>query len=184
MLRNMSTLGGELVERSRHSAITVAMLALDAELTTATVEGKRRFKLDEFFSVRRAELTSPMILNEVSLPKREAGERSVFRHLAQLPSREPIAVTAISLLMDGSIIRRARIALGSAVLKPQRLYNLEQTLIGSSSEVDEDRWRDLCISGLKGVEFASDYQHSEGYLREMSEVLIKRAYLGLLNSDG
>jgi CO/xanthine dehydrogenase FAD-binding subunit len=183
MLRNMSTLGGELVERSRHSAIAVAMLALDAKVTIATVEGNRRFRLDEFYGASPAELTSPLILNEVSLPKREAGERSVFRHLAQLPSREPIAVTAISLFLDGSTIRRVRIALGSAVIKPQRLYNLEQKLIGSSVEIHEDRWPDLCASGLS-VEFASDHQHSAEYLRDMSEVLIKRAYLELLDSDG
>lgn len=184
MLRNMSTVGGELVERSRHSALAVAMLALDAEVTTATAEGERRFKLDEFYSASAAELTSPLILNEVSLPKREAGARSVFRHLAQLPSQEPIATAAISLQVDGVVIRRARIALGSAVLEPQRLYNLEQALIGSSTEVNEDSCRNLCESGLRGVEFASDHQHSAGYLREMSAVLIRRTCLGLLQGNG
>ena len=184
MLRNMSTVGGELVEGARHCALAVAMLALDAQLTVTTLEGDRAFSLGEFYGEHAVQMASPFILSQISLPKMAGSARSVFRHLAQLPSQEPIAAAAISLQVDGTVIRWARVALGSAVPEPQRLYDFERALTGSSSEFDENGWRDLCETGLRGVEFASDHQRSAGYLREMSEVLLRRTYLGLLEGDG
>ena len=184
MLRNMSTVGGELVERARHSALAAAMLSLDAEVTVASSQGERRFTLNEFYGERSAQTTAPFIVKEVSLPKMGESARSSFRHLAQLPSQEPIAVAAVSLQMGGKMIRRARVALASAVSEPQRLYDFEQALTARSAELNENAWRDLCETSLRGVEFASDHQRSAVYLREMSEVLLRRTCLGLLQSNG
>jgi CO/xanthine dehydrogenase FAD-binding subunit len=140
--------------------------------------------LSEFYGQHAAQIASPFILSEISLPKMAGSARSVFRHLAQLPSQEPIATAAISLQLDGPVISRAVVALARAVPKPQRLYEFEQALTDSSTEFNENSWRDLCETGFRGIEFASDHQRSAGYLREMSGVLLRRTYLELLEGDG
>ena len=94
MLRNMSTVGGEIVQRSRHSALVVALLALDAEVTFATASGVRRLSLSDFYHELAAD-AGPMIVIEVSIRARKENVRGAFRTLAQLPSQQPITAAAV-----------------------------------------------------------------------------------------
>ena len=179
MLRNMSSIGGELVERNCYSAIPLAMLALDAKIELATLDGMHSLSLDEFYRSNAAEM-KPFILVEVTISKPRPRSRLALHRLAQLPSQQSIAATAINLLVDGQIVRQARVALGGAATVPQRLYAFENALASQRREVDTDLLRDLCESGLDHVEFPQTDDSTTGYAREASKVLLRRTCTELL----
>jgi CO/xanthine dehydrogenase FAD-binding subunit len=179
MLRNMSTVGGELVEHTRHCALAVALLALDAEVRLATTGGERRLALEEF---GRAGPGAPAVLVEVVIPKPEARARTSFRRLAQLPSSEPIATAAVSLSCEGGRVVRARAALGSSVETARRLPLLEQALAALGPAAGDKDLSDACRAGLEGAAFAGRDGGAD-YLREMSAVLLKRTCAGLLTEE-
>jgi CO/xanthine dehydrogenase FAD-binding subunit len=183
MLRNMSTVGGEIVQRSRHSALVVALLTLDASVTVTTPQSVGTLKLWDFYRERSAD-TGPMVLTEVSIPPPKGDARVAFRRLAQLPSQEPITVAAVSLLCHGSRVREVRAALGSSVGAPQRLDVFEQTFNPDGPRFDVKRLRDCCLDGLREVEFAGGHDLSVDYLREMSGLLLTRICLELLEREG
>jgi CO/xanthine dehydrogenase FAD-binding subunit len=182
MLRNMSSVGGEVVARSRHSALAVALLALDAELTLATVGGVRRLALQEFYRDGGAGIGAPFILVEVFVPRPARGARAAFRRLAQLPSQEALAGAAVSLSIEGSRVRRARAALVSSTAAPLRLTALEQSLEEGGAHIGDRRLRDCCEAGLAGVDFTGDLYRSPAYLREMSELLLFKTCRELLGA--
>jgi CO/xanthine dehydrogenase FAD-binding subunit len=182
MLRNMSTVGGEIVQRSRHSALVVALLALDAEVTFATASGVRRLSLSDFDPELAAD-AGPMIVTEVSIRARKERSRGAFRTLAQLPSQQPITAAAVRLLFDGSRVCETRAAIGSSVSVPQRLYVFEHEFSSSGRCLDAEGLRDCCCTGLWQVEFAGEHYLSVDYLRDMSALLLTRICLELLQEQ-
>jgi len=182
MLRNMSSVGGEVVERSTHSALAVALLALDAELTLATDEGVRRLALQEFYRDGGAAAGKPFVLVEVFVPRPTRGARAAFRRLAQLPSQEALAAAAVNLSIEGSQVHRARAAVGSSTVAPLRLVALEQSLKEGGTHIGDHRLRDCCEAGLEGVEFAGGAHRSPAYLREMTGLLLFKTCRELLGA--
>lgn len=182
MLRNMSTVGGEIVQRSRHSALVVALLALDAEVTFATASGVRKLNLSEFDRELAAD-AGKMIATEVSIPARKENARGAFRTLAQLPSQQPISAAAVRLLFDGSRVCETRAAIGSSVSVPQRLYVFEHGFSSNGRRLDAEGLHDCCCSGLRQVEFAAEHYLSVDYLRDMSALLLTRICLELLQEQ-
>lgn len=179
MVRNMATIGGELVERARYSAIPLAMLALDAELTIATADGRRRLPLHDFYSSSARGSREPFIVTEVCVPKVEASSLTAFHSLSQLPSQRFIAAVAIKTDVQSGRIRRARVALGGPLDEPQRLYTLEQLLVGVDVHDAERSFESVCPMGLADVEFSDDPGVLRGYGREMTHVVLRRTFAKL-----
>ena len=182
MLRNMSTVGGEIVQRSRHSALVVALLALDAEVTITTTSGVRKLTLSDFHREFSAN-AGPMIVTEVSIPAQKKNSRGAFRTLAQLPSQQPITAAAVRFLFDGSRVCETRAAIGSSVGVPQRLYAFEHAFSSNGRRLDAESLREYCSAGLWQVEFAGEHYLSVDYLRDMSALLLTRICLELLQEQ-
>lgn len=182
MLRNMSTVGGEIVQRSRHSALVVALLALDAEVTLATTSGLRRLSLSDF-DREFVDDAGPTIVTEVGIRALNENARGAFRTLAQLPSQQPISAAAVRLMFDGSRVCETRAAIGSSVGVPQRLHVFEREFSSSGTRLDAEGLRDCCGTGLRQVEFAGEHYLSVDYLRDMSALLLTRICLELLQEQ-
>ena len=116
----------------------VALAALDAVFVTAHRDGGRRIPAAEFHTLpgdyperdnvlRHGELITAI---ELSGPARH----SAYLKVRERESYEYATVSAAAVLdMDGSAIRRARIALGSVAHRPWRLRAAEDRLAGSDS---------------------------------------------------
>ena len=182
MLRNMSTVGGEIVQRSRHSALVVALLALDAEVTLATNSGARTLSLADF-DREIAVNAGPMIVAEVTIRAPKDNARAAFRTLAQLPSQEPITAAAVRFLFDGSKVCETRAAIGGSVRVPQRLLLFERELDSDGRRLDAERLRNCCCTGLRLVEFVDTHYFSVDYLRDMSALLLTRICVELLEEQ-
>ncbi len=117
----------------------VALAALDAVFVTEHRDGGRRIPATEFHTLpdkrpqdhnvlRRGEL-----ITAIELPA--PAHRSAYLKIRERESYEYATVSAAAALeIDGSTIRRARIALGSVAHRPWRLKAAEERLAGTSIE--------------------------------------------------
>ncbi len=121
----------------------VALAALDAVIVTKAGDGGRRIPAREFHTLpadgpeRDNVLRHGELITAIELPG--PAPHSAYLKIRERESYEYATVSAAAVVeLAGEVIRRARIALGSAAHRPWRLDEAERRLIGmrpSSAEV-------------------------------------------------
>jgi CO/xanthine dehydrogenase FAD-binding subunit len=138
-IQNRGTLAGNLCNASPAADGVPPLLALDAcvevarfDLQAQRVES-RRIALGEFIlGNRKTALASDEMVVAVHVPPTHKDERSVFMKLgARSYLVISISSVAVNVVIDeAGMIASARIAVGACSAVPQRLSQLEQSLIG------------------------------------------------------
>ena len=172
-IRRVATVGGNLCATEFAAADLVpALLALDAEVELALVEGPRVLTLSQFLKERAAFLKTALLTRvivrrdviasaHVRLPLRKAGDY-------------PVAIVSVARSSDGAI----RIAVGSVEPVARRWTALEAALAGQAVTPEEaqalaEKTNDFI--GRDGIE-------AEGwYRREVLPALVRRAFAALQN---
>jgi CO/xanthine dehydrogenase FAD-binding subunit len=175
-IQNVATVAGNLCNASPAADGIPALLALDAEITLASVSGLRRIPLANFvLGNRRTMKREDEILSEVTVPRRLENSVSTF---LKLGSRRylviSIAMVAVNLLIDErGKIAEALLAVGACSASALRLRGLEQNLSGVAARpgighlVKQEHLAELSPIG--------DVRATAGYRREAALVLTKRA---------
>ena len=175
-IQNVATVAGNLCNASPAADGIPALLALDAEITLASVSGLRRIPLANFvLGNRRTMKREDEILSEVTVPRRLENSASTF---LKLGSRRylviSIAMVAVNLVIDErGKIAEALLAVGACSASALRLRGLEQNLSGVAARpgighlVRQEHLAELSPIG--------DARATAGYRREAALVLTKRA---------
>lgn len=132
LIRNGATIGGNLATASPIGDLAPALLALDATLVLASVDGDREVPLAGFFTGYRETVLRPgELIRAVRLPAPLAAH-TTFRKVAKRRSDDisSVAVAAALDVVDGSVVR-ARIGLGGVAATPVRAYATEAVLEGA-----------------------------------------------------
>ncbi|MGE3065030.1 MAG: xanthine dehydrogenase family protein subunit M [Hyphomicrobiaceae bacterium] len=136
-IQNRGTIAGNVCNASPAADGVPCLLALDAEVETASVRGSRRLPLSGFITGnRRTALTSDEIVTALIVP-RAAGSG----HFLKLGARRYLVISivmasgVIEAGADGTIAR-ARIAVGACSAVAQRLPALEAALAGKAATAD------------------------------------------------
>lgn len=171
-VRNMSTLGGNIVRVFAWADFPVALLALGASMT---IQGDtaQTVAADEFFNGQPARLLKPGdLLTAVTVPAVKAGEGFGYRKQRRTSADFSQATAAVLLRVEGGKIKGARVALGASVTFPCRLKGVEAALPGkagseklfreAAAQVGERNWRS--IAGF-----------SQEYIRHVAQVTIADA---------
>jgi xanthine dehydrogenase iron-sulfur cluster and FAD-binding subunit A len=135
-IRSRATIAGNLVTASPANDTIAPLLALDAEVTLASLEGERTVPLRDFYTgFRRTALRPDELLREISFPALGAEQRGLFLKLG-LRRAQAISVLNIALVLtfeeggpDGAV-REARVALGSLAPTVVRAPAVEAFLRG------------------------------------------------------
>lgn len=175
-IRNMGTIGGNLVQADPHLDPPVALLALDASVTVRSEASDRTIALDDFIiDYFETDLRSTEILTTVRAPVRAANSGlSFIKHLAR--SKEDYAAVDVGVwiaLNADATIREARVAVGGAGPTAFRSATAEGRLRGEGS-----RSQAAIEAGEAAAEDAdpdSDTRGSAGYKRDLIRVLVPRA---------
>ena len=119
-----------------------ALAALDAVLVTQSKQGERRIPATTFHTLPSEDPTAHSVLQHgeliSSIELGDAVPKSAYLKIRERESYEYATVSAaVALEMDGSVIRRARIALGSVAMRPWRLVETERRLAGLRSDSPE-----------------------------------------------
>ena len=175
-IRNRATVAGNLITASPANDTITALIALDAEVTLASVAGERRLKLADFYSgIRQTVLRPNELLRSIRIPPLAADQRGLFLKLG-LRRAQAISVVdaAVVLRLDeAGRVGEARIALGSVAPTIVRAPAAEASLIGQRLSAET-----LAAAGRLAAESVSpidDVRGSAEYRDEMVKTLVVRA---------
>jgi xanthine dehydrogenase small subunit len=131
LIRNGATLGGNLGTASPIGDTPPALLALDAELVLASVDGERTVPLADYFTgyrqtVRRAD----ELIKAIRIP-RPVAPLEAFHKIAKRRFDDISSVAVgYAVRLDDGVVGQARIGLGGVAATPLRALATEAALVG------------------------------------------------------
>ena len=177
-IRNLATLGGNIVNASPAADLVPPLMAYDANIVLATSAGERVLGLGEFFTgPGQTVMQADEILTQIRLPLMPPDSASGF---IKLGPRRSMAISIINLsirltLGANGTVSDARIVLGAAAATPLRAFAAEALLIGQ--ELSDQRVDQAAIEASKEVSPITDVRASRNYRERMTQVLVRRALL-------
>lgn len=175
-IRNRATVAGNLITASPANDTITPLIAMEAEVTLASLAGERRIKLEDFYSgFRQTVLRPDELLRAIRVPPLEDDQRGVFLKLG-LRRAQAISVVnaAVVLRLDGAgAVSDARIALGSVAATIVRSPAAEASLIGkrltSAAIAEAGQLASQSVAPIDDVRGSAEYR------REMVKTLVVRA---------
>lgn len=173
-IRNMGTIGGNLVNASPAADAGTALLALGAKLNLVSVSGARQVKVEEFFTGPGETVLKPgEILQEVLIPSQNENNKWAWYKLGKRKSDICSVISvAVSLEIDGQLCRYARIALGAVAPVPLLAKRAGGMLEGQN--VDETLITEVAKVASEETTPIDDVRSTAWYRRKVSENLVKR----------
>jgi len=173
--RNLGTLGGNLVTCVPSLDSGPVLIALDAEVTVAGAEGRRRMALADFFvGPRKTAMQPGEILVDIVIPSASLGKSCSFRKFG-LRKGQALALVntaaAVALDENGALVE-TRIALGAVAPTVIRAREAEARLDGNKpgptliTEAAE-----IAVGEARPID---DFRASADYRRELIRALTGR----------
>jgi aerobic carbon-monoxide dehydrogenase medium subunit len=173
-IRHRGTLGGSLAHADPAGDLGAAVLALDAELVIAGMDGRRTVPASEFFvDYFTTSLGAEELLVEIRVPK-HTGWGAHYEKFNRTAQAWSIVAVAAAVRMDGGSIAEAKVALTNMGPTPLRATAVEQALAGASSPEDI---KAACERADEGTSPPSDANGDEDYRKHLARVLTRRAVI-------
>jgi CO/xanthine dehydrogenase FAD-binding subunit len=173
-IQNAGTVAGNLCNASPAADGVPALLALDAAVELASRRGVRTLQLEEFIvGPRKTACQADEIVTALLVPAPRYEGRSDFLKLgARKYLVISIAMVAVVLEVEDSVVRQARVAVGACSPVALRLRNLEIALAGSSLAGSAACVRAEHFDVLEPID---DVRASADYRRHAARVIVRRA---------
>jgi CO/xanthine dehydrogenase FAD-binding subunit len=172
-VRLNGTLGGNLVGSGTFGHLAPAMLALDAEVEVASLDGERRVPLAELYELG---LPPPLgslvwpgeLVTAIRLPPALSGSWSGATQLVRWALDHFVAVVSARVDADGWAW-----AVGAAELKPRRLHEVEQACAGLALD-DPDLPKRAAAAAADELDPFTDQHASDEYRGHIATLLVER----------
>ena len=133
-IQNRATLAGNLCTASGAGDLPVVLLAMDASVVLADINGEQRMRTEDFVTgYRKTALHPNQLVKEILIPLPAFGSKQVF---FKRGSRKALTLSRASLAAylerDGDRVKTLRIAAGSMSPIPRRLHDTESALTGKT----------------------------------------------------
>jgi len=175
-IRNVATIGGNLVNAVPSADGAIPLIALDARVVIYGSTGERTVDLIHFFEGPGQTVLAPgEILTEIIVPRQPARSAGAYQKYGRRAAMElPLIGVGVQLSLEEGSDRctKARVALGVAAPTPMRALSAEQHLMGK--EITEAT---LSQAGNLAAEESRVRDSVRGlawYRREMVEVFVRR----------
>jgi len=172
-IRNMATVGGNLANAVPSCDLALPLMALDAVCVIQRRDGEQTVPIEEFFTGPRQSVLEQGLLTQVRFPKPAKGTRGVFLKICHNPGAIALVNVAVAIVMDGSTIQKARIALGSVAPTPVRAVEAEGYLTGKTASAEH--FAQAGKLAQKAAKPISDQRAGAAYRSQMVGVLTRRA---------
>ncbi len=162
-IRNLGTIGGNVVTGSACGDSVSALVAMEAMLVIKSAAGTREVKLEEFYYpnpeprydgcyINLAGIAKDEILTEIYFRKSNAQEYSAFRKLGK---RKALAksILTVSMRIDfakDNTVKQAKIALGAVGRHPYSVTTAEDIITGKTLS---DEVLESCLDEISDVVF-------------------------------
>lgn len=183
-IRNMGTIGGNLVQGDPLTDPGASLIALDAEITLKRAAGQRVVPLDKFFvDYYQTDLQPGEILTEIHVPPPPPD--LAWAHIKFLPrSLEDFATVGVALAMRLKQDRCEDIRLALNSVAPIILRATKAEAILRGQKIDNDRVAKMAEVASTEVDPMDDNRGSAEYKRELVRVLVRRAVKQALERAG
>jgi len=173
-VRNIATLGGNLVNASPAGDTAPPLLVLDASVTLRNSKIERTVRLENFFvHVKKTIVQPDEILTEVKIPIPPSASGGAFLRLAKRGGNIISIVSAAALVsLKNDVCKTVRIAMGSVAPTPIRIPNAEAIL--ENSKPTETKIREAAEKIKQTIKPISDVRASDEYRRETGVTLVRR----------
>lgn len=175
LVRNLSTVGGNLTHADPANDHPATMLALRAEVVAHGPSGERVIPIDDFFvDVFTSVLAPDEILTAIRVPIPPARSGGAYVKFERKVGDYAVAASAVQLTLaaDG-VIERVGIGLTNASYRPLRAANAEAVLAGQ--QPNDDLIREAAIAASSEADPSSDLRGSAEYKRDMIRTMTGRA---------
>jgi carbon-monoxide dehydrogenase medium subunit len=178
-VRNVATIGGNVVHALPAADGTISLVALDARAEVATPEGRHTYPITELFKGPGISIVDPKrhLLTKFRFRLLAAGEGSAFRRMMRPQGVAlPILGCAVWLKLDATHDHFAAvcISIGPVTPTPERAAEIEQALVGQPADEDSiRRAAQLAKQTLKPR--TSKYRATAEYRVEMVELLLRES---------
>jgi aerobic carbon-monoxide dehydrogenase medium subunit len=172
-IRHLGTFGGSLAHADPAGDLGAAVVAMDAEMVIAGMDGRRTVPAAEFFvDYFTTALSAGELLVEVRVPKLTGwgAHYEKFNRTAQAWS---IVGVAAAVRVEGGSIAEARIGLTNLGPTPVRAHAVEQALVGGAASAEAIRA--AAEHAADGTSPSSDANADADYRRHLAGVLTRRA---------
>jgi len=175
-VRNLATVGGNLVTASPAADLPPPLMAYGARVVLRASNSERTLELNSFFlGPGQTQIQPHEILSEIIIPIPLGASGCGYLKLGTRKALEiSIVNVAAFISMDGNgLIDNARVVLGSVAPTPIRSHRAEMMLKGEkpSSKLFEEAGK----AALIDTNPIDDFRASAAYRKEMVAVLTKRA---------
>ena len=173
IVRNMSTVGGNLAHADPANDHPAVMLAYNAQVVAVGNSGTRTIPIDEFFvDLFTSALREDEILTEIRIPKPAARSAGAYMKLERKVGDYAISAAAAQLTVEGGRCTAARIGLTNVNPTPMRAKNAENMLIGHT--LTDDVIEAAGQAAAAECDPSPDLRGSIDYKRDITRVLVKR----------
>jgi carbon-monoxide dehydrogenase medium subunit len=176
-IRNVATVGGNIVNASPAADLVPVLLVLDAEVTLVGAAGERRLRLEQFLSgPNQTERRVDEILTEIRFPKPSTSSAAAFVKAGRRRAMEiSVVCVAARLTLEGASrrCRDARLCLGAVAPTAMRPRSAEAFLEGRPATAESfDGAGRLAAEACAPI---SDVRASDRYRRLLVAALAARA---------
>jgi len=182
-IRNRGTIAGNLATASPANDTICPLMALDASVTLASIDGRRDVPLADFFlGVRKTALADNEMIVDIHFPALKPDQVGTFEKLGlrRAQAISVVNVTVVLSLAEGKI-GGARITLGSVAPTIIRAPEAEAALVGQSlTDAVIAEAAKLAAQAARPID---DVRGSAAYRRYAVEVYTRRALRALRNGE-
>jgi aerobic carbon-monoxide dehydrogenase medium subunit len=173
-IRVRGTFAGSLAHADPASEWCLVAATLGAELVIASRRGTRVLRADDFFvTALTTALQSDELLTEIRLPLLDSHWQTGFAEFSRRAGDYALAMCSALLRIENGRIAEARIGVGGATDRPERLAAAEQRLIGSDGGAAVRR--EAGIVAAQAIDPLEDVQASAEFRRALVRAMVERA---------
>jgi CO/xanthine dehydrogenase FAD-binding subunit len=180
-IRNMATVGGDLVSGYPVADLPAAFLVLDTQLSLVG-DDRVTLSLRDFFDPASSSGLNGGLVTEIGFALPPADSRGYFIKLARTENDVALLDLACLVRLRDGRFEEVRVGLGSTVLYPLRLKWVEDFLHGKPAE-DQVVTRAAELS-TENLSILDNIRGSRAYRTEMVQVLLRRGLRACLAEGG
>lgn len=173
-IRNMGTIGGNLVNASPASDSAVALLALQARLRLTSNNGSRIIDLDTFFmGPGQTILNSDELVKEIIIPIPVSGAKWGWRKMG-LRKAETCSVVSVAVMLEKEvdICGGLRICLGAVAPIPMVIKEVE--ILAKDKRLSQTLIMELADLVSQEISPIDDVRATAWYRRKVSAALVRQ----------
>jgi carbon-monoxide dehydrogenase medium subunit len=175
LVRNMSTLGGNLAHADPANDHPATMVAYGARIVATGPNGNRTIPIGDFFTGFFGTALAPdEILTEIQIPASNGHSGGAYMKLERKVGDFATAAVAAQMTLDGNgVVTYAGIGLTNVGDMPIKANAAEQALMGTKA--DEAAIMNAASLASEAAQPVADHRGSEAYKRSLVKTLTSRA---------